>query len=87
MKTSPMIRFCSPDTKGPNRKDKVYYIVFDTEEEAQEIMLLLEVLRLKSRNDARAAIVRACEHEWVDAGNEVVKNAKICLKCHDIREK
>lgn len=48
-----MIRFCSPDTKEPNRKDKVYYIVFDTEEEAQEIISLLEVLRFDSRNTAR----------------------------------
>lgn len=28
-----------------------------------------------------------CEHEWVDADNEVVKAAKICLKCNDIRAK
>ena len=45
MKTSAMIRYGSLDTKGPNRKDKVFYIVFETEEEAQEMVNLLEELR------------------------------------------
>lgn len=85
MKISPMIRFCSPDTKGPNRKDKVYYIVFDTEEEAQEIINLLEMLRLESRNKATKIIQNACEHEWVSAVNEVIKSGEFCLKCHAIR--
>ena len=26
-----------------------------------------------------------CEHEWVDASNEVVSEVEMCLKCHAIR--
>ena len=26
-----------------------------------------------------------CQHEWVDASNEVVKNAEICTKCKVLR--
>lgn len=28
-----------------------------------------------------------CEHEWIDADNEVVSGAEICRKCHNIRSK
>lgn len=27
----------------------------------------------------------ACEHEWVDATNEVVESGELCVKCHAIR--
>jgi len=38
---------------GHNRPPKnEYYIVFDTKEEAQEIIELLEILKLQSRNEA-----------------------------------
>lgn len=49
MKTSAMIRYGSLDTKGPNRKDKVFYIVFETEEEAQEMVNLLDELRASEK--------------------------------------
>lgn len=79
MKISPQFELYGPA--------KAYEIIFDTEDEANEITMLLEVLRLRSRNEAREVIVRDCEHKWVDADNEVVKGTKICLKCRDIREK
>ena len=26
-----------------------------------------------------------CDHEWVDATNEVVESGEVCLKCHAVR--
>ena len=66
MKTSAMIRYGSLDTKGPNRKDKVFYIVFETEEEAQEMVNMLDVLRLESGNRAKKT-----PDEWEKMGFKI----------------
>lgn len=60
MKTK-QIRF--GDTRPVEKWQKYFYIVFDTEEEAQEMVNLLEILRLESRETTRKAIKNAGEQE------------------------
>ena len=33
----------------------------------------------------KESIVTPCDHEWVDARNQVVKSGEFCLKCNSIR--
>ena len=32
-----------------------------------------------------ALFEEGCDHEWVDARNEVVSGGEVCLKCHAVR--
>ena len=58
--------------------------------------LLGEIEKLKDAVEIQRRIINAnakeniptkneCEHEWVDATNEVVKGGEVCIKCHAVR--
>jgi len=51
---------------------------------AKKVQLALDRVLAGTDKPARAAL-NPCEHEWVDARNEVVKSGKTCLKCGAIR--
>jgi len=39
----------------------------------------------KELKSALAMLSDECEHEWVDASNEVVSGAEVCVKCRAVR--
>jgi len=54
-------------------------------EEEDWDMIADEIVKLFSMSDVVGQSEQLCQHEWIDARNEVIKSGHVCLKCNSVK--
>ena len=50
-----------------------------------QIMQFVEAFHLEQLRNVVGQSERLCQHEWIDARNEVIKSGYVCLKCNSVK--